>query len=131
MAQAANEQLKNMAGQERWDAAIELLGGLRPPQAADAVMALPYEQQQALFGRLPVRLAASLAGHFPYFHTYVLLHTLSAAEIATIVDAMQPAERDLFLDALPEETWQSLMDTLEKVRERQALPGAARPAAGE
>ncbi len=33
-----------------------------------------------------------------------------------IVDAMNPADRDLFLDALPEEAWQSLMNELEATR---------------
>lgn len=131
MAQAASEQLKNLVGQGRWDAAIEALSGLKPTRAADAMMALPYEQQQALFRRLPVPLAASLAAHFPYFHAYVLLHTLSATEVATIVDAMHPAERDLFLDALPEETWQNLMGTLESARAALAAPQAVAPTAGE
>jgi NitT/TauT family transport system ATP-binding protein len=46
----------------------------------------------------------------------VLLYSLTTPEIGAIVGAMHPAEREEFLDALPEESWQSLMNTLEDAR---------------
>jgi NitT/TauT family transport system ATP-binding protein len=109
-------QLRDLLTQARWDAATELLRQHDPDEAADAILPLPFEQQRLLFRHLPVDLAAALAGRFPYFHAYVLLYSLTTPEIAAIVDAMSSAERDEFLDALPEESWQSLMKTLEEAR---------------
>jgi NitT/TauT family transport system ATP-binding protein len=110
------QQLGDLVSQARWEAAIELLRGQKPEQAADAILALPFEQQRRLFRRLPADLSATMVGHFPYFHAYVLLYSLKTPAIASIIDAMAPTERDEFLDALPEETWQSLMKTLESGR---------------
>jgi NitT/TauT family transport system ATP-binding protein len=110
------QQLRDLLTQARWEAAAEFLRQLGPESATDAMLGLPFEQQRVLFRRLPTDLAALLAGHFPYFHAYVLLYALTTPEIAAIVDAMNSAERELFLDALPEESWQGLMKTLEEAR---------------
>src|ERR1700683_1588314 len=109
-------QLRDLVGQSRWDAAIDLLRQHKPRGAADAMLRLPFEQQRLLFRHLPAELAAALAVHFPYFHTYVLLYSLTTPEIAAIVDAISPVDREEFLDALPEASWQSLMTPLEEGR---------------
>jgi NitT/TauT family transport system ATP-binding protein len=114
------QQLRDLIAQARWNAATELLRQHKPTEAADAMLPLPFEQQRLLFRHLPAELAATLAEHFPYFHTYVLLYSLTNDEIAAIVGAMRPGERQEFMDALPEESWQSLMKTLE-----EAGPGPA------
>src|ERR1700722_5575329 len=75
-------------------------------------MSIPFEEQQILFRKLPVDFAAKLAGIFPYYHTYVLLHSLPIQEMRAIVDKMHPGERMHFFDELPEEAWQRLMDEL-------------------
>jgi NitT/TauT family transport system ATP-binding protein len=122
--------LRDLVAQGRWDAAIELLRRYKPDDTADAVLALPFEQQRLLFRRLPTELAAGLAGCFPYFHSYVLLYSLTPPEIAAIVGMMVPAEREEFLEALPEESWQSLMTTLEQGGQELAPrpPGVTEPA---
>ena len=107
-------ELRDLLTQTRWDAATELLRQYKPDEAAEAILALPFEHQRLLFRRLPAELAAAFAGYFPYFHTYVLLYSLTTPEIAAIVGAMSPTEREGFLDELPEESWQSLMTTLEE-----------------
>ena len=61
---------------------------------------------------MPVELAASLIVHLPYYHAYVLLHSLPSQEMRAVIEAMTPGERNHFLDALPEEAWQCLMDEL-------------------
>jgi len=120
--------LRDLSTQGRWDRATELLRLYSPGEAADAINALPFEQQRQLFRRLPVELAAALAAYFPYFHTYVLLYSLTTPEIAAIVAAMRPADREEFLDELPEESWQSLMKTME---EAGAGPATSAPRAAE
>ena len=108
------EELRELLNQARWEAATELLRHFKPKEAADAILALPFDQQRSLFRRLPADLAAVLIAHFPYFHTYVLLYSLTTPQIAAIVGAMRPTEREGFLDELPEESWQSLMKTLDE-----------------
>jgi len=112
----ALQQLRDLVTQARWEAATELVRQRDPDKAADAILALAFEQQRALFRRLPTDIASRLVGHFPYYDAYVLLYSLTIPEIAAIVDAMNSIERELFLDALPEESWQGLMKTLEQAR---------------
>jgi NitT/TauT family transport system ATP-binding protein len=76
------------------------------------LMSIPFEEQQTLFRKLPVDFAAKLASSFPYYHTYVLLHSLPLEDMRVIVDRMHPGARMNFFDELPEEAWQRLMDEL-------------------
>jgi NitT/TauT family transport system ATP-binding protein len=117
-------ELRTLVTQVRWDAVTELLRQRKADEAADAVLALPFEQQRLLFRHLPASLAAKLVAELPYFHSYVLLYSLKAHEITVIIDAMDPTDRCEFLEALPEETWQHLMKTMEEGRQQPALPEA-------
>jgi len=119
-------QLRDLLAHSRWNAAIELLRRHTPEEKAKAVIALPFDQQRLLFRRLPVGLAATLIGQFPYFHAYAVLYSLSAPQIAAIISAMEPGERYQFLDALPEEAWQTVMRTLEDAHLDPA-PAVAKP----
>ena len=85
---------------------------LDPNVAADLFLSLPFEDQKILFRRLSFEFAARLAPIFPYFHTFVLLHTRPRTELAAIVDKMQPAERLMFFDELPEQAWEQLMEEI-------------------
>lgn len=83
-----------------------------PARAADLFMELSFEEQQLLFRALSVEFAAALVPRFPYYHSYVLLHSRPAGEIRAIVNAIDPSDRMRFLDELPEEAWHRLMDEL-------------------
>jgi NitT/TauT family transport system ATP-binding protein len=117
------QDFRDTVRDEHWNEAIEMLRLHTPEEAADAILALPFERQRDLFRHLPEDMAANLAAEFPYFHTYVLLCSLPTPEMAATLDAMDSADRDQFLDALPEETWQSLMKTLEEERLKQDREG--------
>jgi ABC-type nitrate/sulfonate/bicarbonate transport system ATPase subunit len=91
---------------------VALLPRLDPAVAADLFLEIPVEQRETLFRRLPIDLAAKLAEMFPYYDTYVLLHSRSIQDLIAIVDGMNPAERVRFFDELPEPSWQVLMDEL-------------------
>jgi NitT/TauT family transport system ATP-binding protein len=120
------DQLRSALTQTRWDAAISLLAAASAEDAASAMRALPFEQQEALFARLPIDLAASLISHFPYYDQYVLLHSRPKQEMRAVVDIMHPDARMHFLDELPEEAWQRLMDELANVPDVQVrLPDAS------
>src|SRR5580698_1796801 len=106
------EELHTIVSQGRWDRAGSILGQLDSAVAADAFLSLPYEQQQLLFRRLPVDLVARLAPVFPYYHTFVLLHTLPPGEMHAVLDKMNPVDRQIFLDELPENSWRQMVDEL-------------------
>lgn len=107
------QQLRDLMTQSRWATATELLARLEPDEAANAVLALPFDQQRLLLRRLPLELAASFVSQIPYFHAYALLYFLPTQQLAAIINAMDPGERYQFLDALPEEAWQHVMKTLD------------------
>ena len=89
-------KLQELLSQGKWEPAFELLRELSPTAAADLIMSMRFEDQQLLFRQLPIPLAASIVNHLPYFHAYVLLHCRPLREMAEIVEAMNPAERDHF-----------------------------------
>jgi NitT/TauT family transport system ATP-binding protein len=106
------EKLRELLSQGDEKAAADLLRQLSPGSAADALLSLPFEAQRSLFDALPIDLAASLMGHFPYYHAYVLLHSRNIEDMRAILDQMEHDVRAYFYDELPEEAWKSLMDEL-------------------
>ncbi len=108
----AAEKLQESLSQGRPEQAVALLVRLDPAVAADSLMRLPFEQQQTVFGSLPVDVAAALVARFPYYHSYVLLHSRPLDELRAIVDKMDPDNRIQFFDELPGEAWQRLMDEI-------------------
>ncbi|HTZ99653.1 MAG TPA: AAA-associated domain-containing protein [Candidatus Aquilonibacter sp.] len=108
----SQEKLQLLVSNGQWDQAIVELRSLEPVAAADAVRRLSFGLGRALFARLPIDFAASLVPHFPYYLAYVLLHSRPVPEIRQILDHMEAAPREDFLDELPEETWRHLMDEL-------------------
>ena len=119
----------NLVQQRQWATAIEQLHALDAREAADVFMALPFEDQRRLFHEMPVEFAASLIVHLPYYHAYVILHSRPLQEMHGIVNAMSAVDRGHFLDALPEEAWQCLMD--EMVAAGADAPEARVPEPGE
>jgi NitT/TauT family transport system ATP-binding protein len=116
MSAVTPEQLRHYIRAGRWQAAADELKALGTHAAVDLLMRLPFEEQQSLFRKLSAELAATLVGSFPYFHAYVLLHSIPIEEMRSVVDRMSQGELDHFLDALPEEAWQHLMKELETGR---------------
>ena len=133
MAQANNEKLRELAAQGQWEAAVEYARSLGATEAAALFVALPFEKQQGLFQHLPADLAAAISTHMPYYHAYVLLHSRPVAEMLSIVNAMNPQERERFLEELPDEAWQALHEELDRAQAEAGvpvLPGAAEGAPG-
>ena len=106
------DRLRDAVSQAHWNEAVALLQTSPAQQAAEALGDLPFEQQESLFRHLPLDLAATVVVQFPYYHQYVLLHSLPAGEMRALVDKMKPDDRMRFFDELPEEAWQRLMDEL-------------------
>ena len=133
----ALEKVLDQIAKGKWEPATNALRDAGPGASAEFMLTAPFEQQRGVFRKLPIDFAAELIGHFPYYHAYVLLHSRPLPELSAIVDAMKPAERDRFLDDLPEEAWQFLMDELAtagKSPERSAVesvPAVEEAAAAE
>jgi NitT/TauT family transport system ATP-binding protein len=106
------ERLRNAVSQAHWNEAVALLQTSDAVEAAEALGTLPFEQQQSLFRHLPLDLAAAVVAQFPYYHQYVLMHSLPAGEMRALVDNINPDDRMRFFDELPEEAWRRLMDEL-------------------
>ena len=110
------EELQEIIAHGSLDRAITILERLDPAIAADTFINMPHEQQEALFRRLPVEFAAKLAPIFPYYHTFVLLHTLPIDQMTAVVEKMNPVERSTFIDELPETAWQQITNELSEKR---------------
>jgi len=116
----AAEKLRELLSQGRTDQAVALIQRLDPGVAADSIMRSPFDEQQIVFRALPVDYAANLVSHFPYYHSYVLLHSRTFQDLRAIIDKMRPEERHQFFDELPEEAWQHLTDELSGERTAEA-----------
>jgi NitT/TauT family transport system ATP-binding protein len=112
MDQTAEASLRQLVAAGDHAGATARLQGLNPRVAAELFTSLAFDEQRALFVHLPVDFAAQLAGHLLYYHAYVLLHSRPLEEMRAIVSAMEAGPRDQFIDALPEETWRTLIGEL-------------------
>jgi len=106
------DKLRELLSQGRTEQAVGLLQRLGPDAAADPMMRLPFEEQQTVFRALPIEYAAALLTRFPYYHSYVLLHSRPLADLRAIMAKTRPEDRHQFFDELPEEAWQQLMNEL-------------------
>ncbi len=123
------QAIRDFMRQGRVEQAVEIFQQLDPVAAAELCEDLPFEQQQTLFRLLPVNFAAALVSRFPYYHAYVLLHSIPLAEMRAVVDSLDATERLRFFDELPEEAWQRLMDELAAAPTAVSRPAAVGPAA--
>jgi NitT/TauT family transport system ATP-binding protein len=134
MSPMETQHFRGLVALKRWPETAAALSGMSPAEAAEYVAALADDQQQELFRTLPINLAATLLGHFPYFHQYILLHTRPPAEMRRIVDEMPPNDRMRFFDELPEEAWLRLTEELGEFdgsvpQAKAAVSGLPTPAA--
>lgn len=109
-------QISEFLEQGRWPEIISALRQLPPADAARELAALDDEGQQAIFANLPVDLAASLLGYFPYYHQYVLLHKRNVDDMRAILDQMPADERMQLLDELPDEAWERLEEEIGELK---------------
>lgn len=126
------DELRRLVSRERWADAIAFLENAPPPAAVELFHGLRDAHQETLYYRVPIALAAKLLSGFPYYQQYILLHTRPTKEVNQILDQMDPDERMQFLDELPEETWQHLVEgTRDRVEEPQAQKKPEAVAAGK
>jgi NitT/TauT family transport system ATP-binding protein len=117
------ETVRDLLTQGQREKAVEGLRQLAPKDAAHLLNSVPFEQQRSIFRKLDDDFAAAVVSHLPYYHAYVLLHSRRPVEMRAIIDRMDAAKREAFLDELPEETWKHFMDELADAQAR-AVPEA-------
>ena len=122
-------QISELLEQQRWPELIAALRQVPPAEAAKQLEALDDEGQQVLFANLPVDLAASLLGHFPYYHQYVLLHKRTIDDMRAILDQMPTEDRLQLLDDLPDEAWERLEEEIGELKRSptDSLPATISP----
>ncbi|HEX3743520.1 MAG TPA: AAA-associated domain-containing protein [Bryobacteraceae bacterium] len=108
----STDKLRSILARSGPEKAADLLQRLDPAVAADAMLDLSFDDQSAIFRRIPVPFAATLVAEFPYYLAYVLLHARPQTEMVAIVDQMDSDDRMQFIEELPEEAWKRLMDEL-------------------
>jgi NitT/TauT family transport system ATP-binding protein len=119
------EKLRETLSQGPQQAAL-YLQQFDPAVASDLLFSVPFDEQRALFREFSIDFAAALIPRFPYFHSYVLLHSRPPSEVRAVVDRIDVADRMRFLDELPEEAWKHLMEELSgKVQPAPELAPAA------
>ena len=125
----ASESLRDLLSRGQMAEAALYLQQFDAATAAELLMGIAFEEQQPVFRELPPAFAAALLPRFPYYHSYVLLHSRQAQDIRAIIDRMETADRMRFLDELPEEAWQHLMDELKsQSSEQEDQEAAEKPA---
>jgi NitT/TauT family transport system ATP-binding protein len=112
MDQTAEAILRQLVTTGDFAAATAKLQSENVRVAAELFVSLPFDEQKLLFAHLPIDFAGQLAGHLLYYHAYVLLHSRPIEEMRSIVAGMESGSRDQFIDALPEETWRTLIAEL-------------------
>ena len=116
MLKTSIDKVQTLVLREKWDQLIPLLLRLDSSVAAATFMDIPAGQQDQLFRRLPLELAAKVVEILPCYDAYVLLHTRSSEDRTAIVDRLKPAERLRLFEELPEERWPLLMNGAAAVR---------------
>lgn len=111
MNRPASELLRDLISHAQWEEAAARLQQLDLRAAAENLLILPFEQQQAIFRLLRIDFAAALLPNLPYYDQYVLLHS-RPRELRSIIDTMSADDRMRFFDELPEEAWRHLTDEL-------------------
>jgi Mg/Co/Ni transporter MgtE len=98
----STDKLRSILARGGPEKAADLLQRLDPAVAADAMLDMPFEDQRAIFGRMPIPFAAKLVAEFPYYLAYVLLQSRPQNELVAIVDQMDSDDRMQFIEELPE-----------------------------
>jgi magnesium transporter len=85
---------------------------LRPPEAAEAIAALPEADQFTVFKLLPSRPAAAVFEYLPPPVQRGLSGAMGPGSVAAMLNYVSPDDRTLFLGELPEQSTKELISLL-------------------
>lgn len=124
--------LHDLISEKRWAVLRDFLSEFDPSDIAELLLALPDEDDVALFRLLPRALAGRVFSYLPLDHQETLLRCLSNDQMRQVLAAMTPDDQTRLLEELPAAVTRRLLETLspEELRAARDLLGYPPKTAG-
>src|SRR5262245_26273691 len=124
--------LQLLVREKHWDVLRDFLSRLDPADVADVLIAVPDQDDAAIFRVLPRGLAGKVFAYLPHDHQEGLLRTLTADQTRDVLAAMTPDDQARLLEELPAEVTRRILDALpaEELRAARDLLGYPPASAG-
>jgi magnesium transporter len=110
-----------LVGERRFDALKARLSQYKPPDVAEAIDRLSDEEEAIVFRLLPREMAWQVFEYLSFDAQEHLLHTLSDADAAGILEEMSPDDRTALLEELPGKVTRRLLNLLSPEERRRAV----------
>jgi len=124
--------IQELIRDKRWAVLRDALSEFDPSDIAEILMAVPDEDDVAIFRLLPRDLAGRVFSYLPLAHQENLIRGLSSDQMRQILDGMTPDDQARLLEELPAEVTRRLLETLspEELRAARDLLGYPPETAG-
>jgi magnesium transporter len=124
--------IQELIRDKRWAVLRDALSEFDPSDIAEILMAVPDEDDVAIFRLLPRDLAGRVFSYLPLDHQENLIRGLSSDQMRQILDGMTPDDQARLLEELPAEVTRRLLETLspEELRAARDLLGYPPETAG-
>src|SRR5262245_52322171 len=124
--------LQLLVREKHWDVLRDFLSRLDPADVADVLVAVPDQDDAAIFRLLPRDLAGKVFAYLPHDHQEGLLRTLTNDQMREVLAAMTPDDQARLLEELPAEVTRRILAALsaEELRAARDLLGYPPESAG-
>ena len=124
--------IQELIRDKRWDVLRDSLSEFDPSDIAEILIAVPDEDDVAIFRLLPRDLAGRVFSYLPLDHQENLIRCLSNDQMRQILDGMTPDDQARLLEELPAAVTRRLLETLspEELRAARDLLGYPPETAG-
>ena len=124
--------LQDLIREKQWAVLRDFLARLDPADVADVLVAVPDQDDAAIFRLLPRNQAGRVFAYLPPDHQTRLLHTLTNDQMRTVLGGMTPDDQARLLDELPAEVTRRILGALspDELRAARDLLGYPPESAG-
>ena len=112
IAAESENQLHQFIREKQWDALKSLITPMHPADVADILVAVPDEEDVAIFRILPREKAAEVFSYLPLDHQRGLCHTLTNDTMRNVLADMTPDDRVRLLGELPADVTRQILESL-------------------
>src|SRR5437773_5442233 len=112
--------LRELIQEKRWDTLRDALSHFDPSDIAEILIAVPDEDDAAIFRLLPRDLAGRVFAYLPLQHQENLIRCLSNDQMRQVLAGMTPDDQARLLEELPAAVTRRLLDTLSPQELRSA-----------
>src|SRR5262245_2700584 len=105
-------ELQELIRDKRWDVLRNALSGFDPSDIAEILIAVPDEDDVAIFRLLPRDLASRVFAYLPLHHQENLIRSLSSDQMRQVLAGMTPDDQARLLEELPAAVTRRLLETL-------------------